>query len=55
MKRPNEAARCYEEAVDRDPVFADAHYNLGLLLDALGKRKEAFTHLRTARRLYLGR
>jgi tetratricopeptide (TPR) repeat protein len=55
MKRPNEAARCYEEAVDRDPVFADAHYNLGLLLDSLGKRKEAFTHLRTARRLYLGR
>jgi len=55
LKRPREAVRCYEQALERDPVFADAHYNLGLLLDALGKRNEAFTHLRAARKLYLGR
>jgi DNA-binding transcriptional MerR regulator len=55
MKRPSEAVRCYEQALDRDPSFADAHYNLGLVLDSLGNKKDAFTHLRTARKLYLGR
>jgi tetratricopeptide (TPR) repeat protein len=55
LKRPREAAHCYEEALDRDPAFADAHYNLGLVLDSLGEKKEAFTHLRTARKLYLGK
>jgi tetratricopeptide (TPR) repeat protein len=43
LKRPVEAA------------FADAHYNLGLVFDALGKKKQAFSHLRTARNLYLGK
>lgn len=55
MKRPGEAAGAYEAAIARDPTFADAHYNLGLILDASGKKKEAFSHLRTARDLYLGR
>jgi len=55
LKRPAEAAGWYEAAIERDPVFADAHYNLGLILDALGKKKDAFGHLRTARKLYLGK
>jgi tetratricopeptide (TPR) repeat protein len=55
LKRPREAAYCYKEAVERDPTYADAHYNLGLVLDSLGEKKEAFTHLRTARKLYLGK
>ena len=55
LKRPREAAHCYKEAVERDPTFADAHYNLGLVLESLGEKKEAFTHLRTARKLYLGK
>jgi len=55
LKRPREAAHCYKEALERDPAFADAHYNLGLVLDSLGEKKEAFTHLRTARKLYLGK
>jgi tetratricopeptide (TPR) repeat protein len=55
LKQPQEAARLYEDALERDPSFADAHYNLGLLLDSLGKRREAFSHLRAARKLYLGR
>ena len=55
LKRPAEAAGSYEAAIERDPVFADAHYNLGLILDALGKKKDAFGHLRTARKLYLGK
>jgi hypothetical protein len=32
--------------------MADAHYNLGLLLETLGRRSEAMRHLMTARRLY---
>jgi len=28
---------------------------MGLVLDTLGKKKEAFSHLRTARNLYLGK
>ncbi|MGH7478776.1 MAG: tetratricopeptide repeat protein [Candidatus Methylomirabilales bacterium] len=38
--------------VGPDPDFADAHYNLGLLCEALGKRSEAIRHLRKARALY---
>lgn len=55
LKRPREAARCYQEALDRDSAFADAHYNLGLVLESLGNKKDAFTHLRTARKLYFGK
>lgn len=55
LKQPREAARCYEEALNRDPSFADAHYNLGLLFESLGNRKDAFNHLRTARKLYVGK
>lgn len=55
LKQPREAARCYQEALDRDSAFADAHYNLGLVLESLGNKKDAFTHLRTARKLYFGK
>jgi tetratricopeptide (TPR) repeat protein len=55
MKQPAEAARFYQQALDRDPEFADAHYNLGLVLDSLGRKKEAIQHLRTARKLYYGK
>ncbi|MGN6735633.1 MAG: tetratricopeptide repeat protein [Candidatus Binatia bacterium] len=55
LKRPREAVDCYKESLARDPDFADAHYNLGLLLENLGKKTEAFTHLRTARKLYIGK
>jgi tetratricopeptide (TPR) repeat protein len=55
LKQPREAARYYKEAIERDPAFADAHYNLGLVFESLGKKKEAFGHLRTARKLYVGK
>jgi tetratricopeptide (TPR) repeat protein len=55
LKRPHEAALCYEQSLVRDADFADAHYNLGLLLESIGNKKEAFTHLRTARKLYTGK
>jgi hypothetical protein len=38
--------------VSRDPDFADAHCNLGLLLESLGRRQEAARHLMAARDLY---
>jgi tetratricopeptide (TPR) repeat protein len=55
LKRPRDAVECYKESVRRDPDFADAHYNLGLLLENLGNKTEAFTHLRAARKLYIGK
>jgi tetratricopeptide (TPR) repeat protein len=55
LKRPREALECYKESLTRNPDFADAHYNLGLLLENLGNKKEAFAHLRTARKLYMGK
>ena len=55
LKRPREAVDCYKESLTRDPDFADAHYNLGLLLENLGNKTEAFTHLRAARKLYIGK
>ena len=55
LKRPREAVECYKQSLARNPDFADAHYNLGLLLENLGNKKEAFTHLRAARKLYMGK
>ena len=41
----------YRQAILRDPDFADAHCNLGLLLESLGRRQEAVRHLMAARKL----
>ena len=49
--RQEEALQAYRRAVEGDPDFADAHCNLGLLLEALGRRQEAIRHLMTARQL----
>lgn len=54
-RRIEPAGRAYREALELDPNFADAHYNLALLCDALGKKVEALAHLRAARKLYLNR
>jgi tetratricopeptide (TPR) repeat protein len=50
--RADEAIEAYRVALRASPDFADAHYNLGLLFDSLGKRSQAMSHLRTARKLY---
>ena len=55
MNQPQKALDAYREAIKLDPSFGDAHYNLGLLLETLGKKSEAFFHLRTARKIYLGK
>jgi tetratricopeptide (TPR) repeat protein len=46
---------CFQLALRMNPNYADAHYNLGLLFETLGKKSEAFFHLRTARKIYLGK
>jgi tetratricopeptide (TPR) repeat protein len=55
LEQRQKAVEAYRQAIQLDASFADAHYNLGLLLEALGKKSEAFFHLRTARKLYVGR
>ena len=50
-----EAVSAYRQALERDPSFADAHYNLGLLLESSGKKADAISHLRAARKIYLRR
>ena len=54
-KRPQEALGSYREAIKLDPSFADAHYNLALLFESLGKKAEAVAHFRTARKIYLSK
>jgi tetratricopeptide (TPR) repeat protein len=41
----------YERALGVDPRFADCHYNIALLYEALGKPREAIRHMAQYRRL----
>ena len=41
----------FEEAVKADPKSAEAHLNLGLTLDKLGKHQEATEHFKKAAEL----
>jgi tetratricopeptide (TPR) repeat protein len=45
MKRPAEAIDAYEAALTLDPRFADGHYNLALLCETAGRRKDAIRHM----------
>ena len=51
LGRQDEAVHAYRQAILRDPDFADAHCNLGLLLESLGRRQEAVRHLMAASKL----
>lgn len=46
-----EACAAYETAIAAAPGFADGHYNLGLLYEALGERQKALRHLQRYRQL----
>lgn len=48
--RPHQAVAAYERALALDPGLADAHYNLGVLLDRLGDHPGALRHLNAYRR-----
>jgi tetratricopeptide (TPR) repeat protein len=53
--RANEALVCYEHAVGADPTLADAHYNLAILYERIGRRRDALRHLAIYKRLSPGR
>lgn len=49
--RPQDAVAAYRGALEQDPRFADCHYNLALLYETLGERRQAIRHLSHYRRL----
>jgi tetratricopeptide (TPR) repeat protein len=51
LERKSDALAMYERAVSADPAFADCHYNLALLYEALGKPQSAIRHMAQYRRL----
>jgi tetratricopeptide (TPR) repeat protein len=51
LGRPKDAIAAYRRALRADPDHGDAHYNLARLLEADGRRSEAFVHLKAYRRL----
>jgi tetratricopeptide (TPR) repeat protein len=51
LDRRGDAVTMYERALVLDPVFADCHYNLALLYEALGRPREAIRHMAEYRRL----
>jgi tetratricopeptide (TPR) repeat protein len=51
MERKSDALAAYERSLGADPTFADCHYNVALLYEALGKPREAIRHMAQYRRL----
>ena len=51
MDRKQEAAEAYEAALRVNPGFADCHYNLALLYEALERPRDAIRHMAQYRRL----
>jgi len=55
LGRASDAVHAYESAIAANPGAADAHYNLARLYERTGKRTAALRHLKTYRKLTLGR
>lgn len=51
LGKVNEAIDAYRRAVESDPFFADAHYNLSRLYEKAGKKTAARRHLKSYREL----
>ncbi|HZZ92747.1 MAG TPA: tetratricopeptide repeat protein [Usitatibacter sp.] len=51
LDRIGDAMQAYRDAVEADPAFADAHYNLALLARRAGREQEAIRHMSDYRRL----
>lgn len=47
-----QAVQAYERALVLDPSLADAHYNLGVLMERLGQTQASLRHLNAYRRLH---
>jgi tetratricopeptide (TPR) repeat protein len=54
MNRGREAVQAYEAALRGDPALADAHYNVSLQYQKLGRPREAIRHMSQYRRLQRG-
>ncbi len=50
LDQPWQAVFAYKRAVELDPALADAHYNLGVLLERLGDHQGSLRHLSAYRR-----
>jgi len=50
--RPALAVEAYKRALDLDPGLADAHYNLGVLMERLGDSQASLRHFNAYRRLH---
>ena len=55
MGHLEQSALIYEAAIRHDPAMSDAHYNLALVYEQLGKGREAIRHMSQYRRLARGR
>jgi len=51
MNRRMEAVHAYQRALRLDPGLADAHYNVALLFEGLGRPKDAIRHMAQYRKL----
>ena len=51
MHRRMEAVHAYQKALRLDPGLADAHYNVALLFEGLGRPKDAIRHMAQYRKL----
>jgi tetratricopeptide (TPR) repeat protein len=51
LERKSDALAAYTRSLSADPTFADCHYNVALLYEALGKQREAIRHMAQYRRL----
>jgi DNA-binding transcriptional MerR regulator len=54
QERFAEAAAAYERTLALDDTFADAHFNLAAVYEALGERQAAFRHLKSYKTLTVG-
>ena len=48
MRRPADATACFRKAVEFDPKYADAHFNLGIVLSLQKKFEDAAPHFTRA-------
>lgn len=51
MGRSQEAIQAYQQVLQHDPSFADAHYNLSRLFERAGQKREALRHMTAYRKL----
>ncbi len=51
QKRASDAIALYKQALANDPSMQDAHYNLGLLFEALRRPRDAVRHFNAYRQL----